>query len=109
MVKGSRMWKNVTTQIEIELTDEMRDELGLFEDAKSLNLEVKHYGHFEPAVLAVDPDDSSPEEDELEISSIEGVIEFEDSADEVLSKDQIFILGDERIFDDLIVSKIMEG
>lgn len=41
MAMGSRKWKNVTTSIEIELTDEMRDELGLFEDAEKLIIRVK--------------------------------------------------------------------
>lgn len=36
-----RRWENVTIQTEIALTDEMRDELGLFDDAKSLKLRVK--------------------------------------------------------------------
>jgi hypothetical protein len=36
-----RRWGNVTIQQEIALTDEMRDELGLFDDAKSLNLRIK--------------------------------------------------------------------
>ena len=34
-------WENVTIQTEIALTDEMRDELGLFDDAKRLKLRVK--------------------------------------------------------------------
>ena len=34
-------WENVTIQIEVTLTDEMRDELGLFDDAKSLLVRVK--------------------------------------------------------------------
>ena len=34
-------WGNVTIQTEIALTDEMRDELGLFDDAKSLLVRVK--------------------------------------------------------------------
>ncbi|MDD3001926.1 MAG: hypothetical protein PHF29_09255 [Candidatus Riflebacteria bacterium] len=36
-----RRWENVTIQTEIALTDEMRDELGLFDDAKSLLVRVK--------------------------------------------------------------------
>ena len=34
-------WENVTIQSEVALTDEMRDELGLFDDAKSLLVRVK--------------------------------------------------------------------
>ena len=34
-------WENVTIQTEVALTDEMRDELGLFDDAKRLKLRVK--------------------------------------------------------------------
>lgn len=36
-----RRWENVTIQTEIALTDEMRDELGLFDDAKRLKLRIK--------------------------------------------------------------------
>ena len=36
-----RRWENVAIQIEVALTDEMRDELGLFDDAKRLKLRVK--------------------------------------------------------------------
>jgi hypothetical protein len=36
-----KRWENVTIQTEIALTDEMRDELGLFDDAKRLKLRVK--------------------------------------------------------------------
>lgn len=34
-------WENVTIQTEIALTDEMRDELGLFDNSKSLLVRVK--------------------------------------------------------------------
>jgi hypothetical protein len=34
-------WENITIQSEVALTDEMRDELGLFDDAKSLLVRVK--------------------------------------------------------------------
>lgn len=37
-----RRWENITIQLEIALTDEMRDELGLFDDAKSLLIRVKN-------------------------------------------------------------------
>ena len=37
-----RRWENVTIQTEIALTDEMRDELGLFDDAKSIKLRIKN-------------------------------------------------------------------
>ncbi len=34
-------WENVTIQMEVALTDEMRDELGLFDNAERLKLRVK--------------------------------------------------------------------
>ena len=34
-------WESVTIQTEVALTDEMRDELGLFDDAKRIKLRVK--------------------------------------------------------------------
>jgi hypothetical protein len=34
-------WENMTIQTEVALTDEMRDELGLFDDSKSLLVRVK--------------------------------------------------------------------
>lgn len=37
-----KRWENVTIQMEIALTDEMRDELGLFDDAKRLKLRIKN-------------------------------------------------------------------
>lgn len=37
-----RRWENITIQSEVALTDEMRDELGLFDDAKSLLVRVKN-------------------------------------------------------------------
>lgn len=37
-----RRWENITIQMEVVLTDEMRDELGLFDDAKSLLVRVKN-------------------------------------------------------------------
>jgi hypothetical protein len=36
-----RRWENITIQTEIKLTDEIRDELGLFDNAKSLILRIK--------------------------------------------------------------------
>ena len=36
-----RRWENVTVQSEVALTDEMRDELGLFDNAKRLKLRIK--------------------------------------------------------------------
>jgi hypothetical protein len=35
-------WENITIQTEVALTEEMRDELGLFDDAKRLKLRVKN-------------------------------------------------------------------
>ena len=34
-------WENITIQTEVALTDEMRDELGLFDNSKSLLVRVK--------------------------------------------------------------------
>lgn len=34
-------WENITIQTEVALTDEMRDELGLFDNAESLLVRVK--------------------------------------------------------------------
>ena len=34
-------WENITIQTEVALTDEMRDELGLFDNAERLKLRVK--------------------------------------------------------------------
>lgn len=36
-----KRWENVTIQMEVALTDEMRDELGLFDNAESLLVRVK--------------------------------------------------------------------
>ena len=35
-------WENITIQSEVALTDEMRDELGLFDNSKSLLVRVKN-------------------------------------------------------------------
>ena len=37
-----RRLENITIQSEVALTDEMRDELGLFDDAKRLKLRIKN-------------------------------------------------------------------
>lgn len=105
---GRRQWKNVTSEAEITLTDEMREELGLFDDAERLHLDITHSGYYEPARLAADPDDSYPAEDEIEISNIEGYIEFIGSDDEPLSGEQIEILHDLPMFFDAICENIGE-
>lgn len=65
-------WENVTSQLEIKLTDEMRDELGLFDDAERLNLRVK----------SIDDDG---------ILLFDGDVIFEDGNTEPMSVDQIAI------------------
>lgn len=67
-----RRWENVTIQIEIALTDEMRDELGLFDDAKSLSLRIK----------SIDDDGNK---------TFEGKIIFKSGDTEPMSAEQIAI------------------
>ena len=65
-------WENITIQTEVALTDEMRDELGLFDDAKSLIVRVK------------DIDDDGNKE-------LEGNIIFKTGDTEPMSVEQITI------------------
>lgn len=65
-------WENVTSDVTITLTDEMRDELGLFDDAERLNLRVK----------SIDDDG---------IPLFDGDVIFEDGNTEPMSVDQIAI------------------
>lgn len=67
-----RRWENVTSDVTITLTDEMRDELGLFDDAEWLKLRVKNID-----------DDGIPE--------FEGNIIFETGDTEPMSVEQIAI------------------
>lgn len=90
----NRRWENVTSQLEISLTDEMRDELGLFDDAERLSLRVKHSGYDDPGVITNDPEFSRPPESDLEIHSIEGEILDEFSEETPLSSEQIEIILD---------------
>ena len=70
-------WENVTIQSEVALTDEMRDELGLFDDAKSLLVRVK------------DIDDDGNKE-------LEGNIIFKTGDTEPMSVEQIAIYTEIR-------------
>lgn len=67
-----KKWENVTSDVTITLTDEMRDELGLFDDAERLNLRVK----------SIDDDG---------IAEFEGNILFETGDIEPMSVEQIAI------------------
>lgn len=97
-----KKWKNVTSDIEIKLTDEMRDELGLFDDAEVLKLRVKNSGYDDPGVITNDPEFSRPPESDLEIHSIEGEILDEFSEETPLSSEQIdIILDGGSVFDEI--------
>lgn len=65
-------WENVTIQMEVALTDEMRDELGLFDDAKRLKLCIKN----------IDDDGNK---------SLEGEVIFKTGNTEPMSVEQITI------------------
>jgi len=67
-----KRWENATSQLEIKLTDEMRDELGLFDDAKRLKLRVKN----------IDDDGNK---------TFEGEVKFESGDTEPMSVEQITI------------------
>lgn len=67
-----RRWENITIQSEITLTDEMRDEFGLFDDAKSIKLRIKN----------IDDDGNK---------TLEGNIIFETGDTEPMSVEQIAI------------------
>lgn len=67
-----RRWENITIQTEIALTDEMRDELGLFDDAKRLKLRVK----------SIDDDGNK---------SFEGEVIFKTGGTEPMSVEQVEI------------------
>lgn len=89
-----KKWENVTSQLEIKLTDEMRDELGLFDDAEQLNLRVKHSGYDDPGVITNDPEFSRPPESDVEIHHLEGEVIDEYEEETPLSAEQVEIILD---------------
>lgn len=101
-----RRWENVTSQIEIILTDEMRDELGLFDDAERLKLRVKHSGYEDPGVITNDPEFSRPPEGDCEIHLIEGEVLTEECDETPLSAEQIDIILDGGDVFDAIYEKL---
>lgn len=102
-------WENVTSDVEITLTDEMRDELGLFDDAERLSLRVKHSGYDDPGNPYGCNDTARPPEWDCEISEIEGDVVSEDDDEEPLSAEQLDIIFDSSDLYDAIIAKIMEG
>ena len=99
-------WENVTSQLEIKLTDEMRDEIGLFDDAERLNLRVKHSGYDDPGNPYGSNDTARPPEWDCEIHAIEGEVLTEECDEMPLSAEQINIILDggdvlEAIYDKL--------
>ena len=101
-----KRWENVTSDIEITLTDEMRDELGLFDDAKILELRVKHSGYDDPGVITNDPEFSRPPESDLEIHALEGEVLTEDCDETPLSAEQIDIILDGGVTLDAIYENL---
>lgn len=65
-------WENITIQTEVALTDEMRDELGLFDNSESLLVRVKN----------IDDDGNK---------TFEGEVIFETGDTEPMSVEQIAI------------------
>lgn len=102
-------WENVTSDIEITLTDEMRDELGLFDDAKSLEIRVKHSGYDDPGNPYGCNDTARPPEWDCDITEMEGDVVNEDDDLEPLSAEQIEIIFDSGDIYDAIVGKIING
>lgn len=101
-----RRWENVTTELEIKLTDEMRDELGLFDDAERLTLRVKYSGYDDPGVITNDPEFSRPPEFNCEIHTIEGEVIDEYEEETPLSAEQINIILDDSKVLDVIYEKL---
>lgn len=101
-----KRWENVTSQVEITLTDEMRDELGLFDDAERLKLRVKHSGYDDPGQCYGAPEDYRPPDGDCEIHLIEGEVLTEDCDETPLSAEQIDIILDGGIVFDEIYDKL---
>ena len=99
-------WENITSDVTVTLTDEMRDELGLFDDAKSLELRVKHSGYDDPGVITNDPEFSRPPEFDAEIHHLEGEVLTEDCDETPLSAEQIDIILDGGVTLDAIYENL---
>lgn len=87
-------WENVTSDVTVTLTDEMRDELGLFDDAERLSLRVKHSGYDDPGNPFGCNDTARPPEWDCEIHHLEGHVLTEDCDETPLSAEQIEIILD---------------
>lgn len=101
-----RKWENVTSDVAIVLTDEMREELGLFDDAERLNLRVKHSGYDDPGNPYGSNDTARPPEWDCEIHAIEGEVLTEDCDETPLSAEQIDIILDGGDVFDAIYEKL---
>lgn len=101
-----RKWENVTTELEIELTDEMRDELGLFDDASTLHLRVKSSGYDDPGNPYDSNDNAISPEFNCEIHAIEGEVLTEECDETPLSAEQIDIILDGGEILDVIYEKL---
>lgn len=99
-------WENVTSDITITLTDEMRDELGLFDDAATLQLRVKHSGYDDPGNPYGSNDNARPPEFDAEVHHIEGEVLTEDCDETPLSAEQIEIILDGGEVFDAIYQKL---
>ena len=102
-------WENVSSTVIVELTDEMRDELGLFDDAKSLEIRAKHSGYDDPGVCFGSNDTCRAPEWDCDITEMEGDVVNEDDDLEPLSAEQIDIILEGGDIYDAIVGKIMNG
>ena len=71
MAFGSKKWEE-STEITIQVSIEELEELGIFvkNNTEGLILDVNHTGYYEPAVINGDPEFSSPEEFEIEVTDI---------------------------------------
>lgn len=101
-----RRWENVMSDIEITLTDEMRDELGLFDDASTLQLRVKSSGYDDPGNPYDSNDNAISPEFDCEIHAIEGEVLTEDCDETPLSCEQINIILDDSKVLEVIYEKL---
>lgn len=99
-------WESVTTDLEIKLTDEMRDELGLFDDASTLQLRVKSSGYDDPGNPYDSNDNAISPEFDCEIHAIEGEVLTEERDETPLSYEQINIILDDSKVLDVIYEKL---
>ncbi len=87
-------WANVTSQLEIILTDRMRHELALCSNAERLKLRVKHSGYYDPGNPYACNDTAVPPEWDCEVQALEGEILAEDDGETPLSSAQIAAILD---------------